>query len=193
MGRFEACQNPSPDKGWPSIRIIPDCCMTSTTPPPRQAKPRSLPRAGSYFKAVVVYGFHVLCLIATLTLAVFFIRDGHEKAAVYLGVAIALSAFTGVLSFVIRRGTLCPLCRSTPLLGTSSSLHERARRLWPFTHAVSTILSIAFLQRFRCMHCGTDFDLLKEPRRQKLYRGEQRKHKVRSRRKRRTNPLNRTH
>jgi transposase-like protein len=60
--------------------------------------------------------------------------------------------------------TICPLCKGTPLVETGARLHERANGC-PLTHGTSTILSILFLQRFRCMYCGTDYDLLKESKR----------------------------
>lgn len=176
-------------KSFPSFVDTPEPFMKQILAPARQAKPRALSHSNHFFQAVVLYTVHLFCLIATITLIVLLMKTGHENAPTILAASIGISAFTGVIAYIKRRGTICPLCRSASLIGTRACRNERAKRIWPFSFAVSSMISIIFLQRFRCMHCGTDFDLLKEPRRQQLHKEEKRKKRVRSKRRRRINRI----
>ena len=60
-----------------------------------------------------------------------------------------------------RRSARCPLCKGTPYLNTGALTHRNATRLFPLNHGTSALLSSLITQRFRCMYCGTRFDLLK--------------------------------
>ena len=131
--------------------------------PPRY---RSLRSAYHYRFAIFLCAIHYLCLISLITTAVLLVLHPDEKASRLLIAAAVCTALSWFTAFLKRRTTLCPLCKGTPLLESGAHHHQRARRFPPFSHATSTILSILFLQKFRCMYCGTDYDLLKHPGRE---------------------------
>jgi hypothetical protein len=130
--------------------------------PERVIRCRSLPSAHHFRFAVGLCAIHYLCLITMLTTAVMLILYPDQRASKLLIATTAATIATWFLALLRRRVTLCPLCKGTPLVESGALLHERAKRLAPLPHGVSTILSILFLQRFRCMYCGTDYDMLKE-------------------------------
>jgi len=75
--------------------------------------------------------------------------------------AIVGAGLSWVLCFLKRRSARCPLCKGTPFLDTGALTHRKASRLFPLNHGTSAVLSTLFTQRFRCMYCGTRYDLLK--------------------------------
>ena len=81
---------------------------------------------------------------------------------------MGFSALMWLVAYFKRRSAHCPLCKGTPLLNTGARTHMRARRLFPFSHGVTATFSILAVQRFRCMYCGSDYDLLK-PRSRHTY------------------------
>lgn len=131
----------------------------------RVVRCRSLPSAHHFRFAVTLCAIHYLCLITMLTTAVMLILYPDQRASRLLIATTAATIASWFLALLKRRSTMCPLCKGTPLVESGARLHERAQRLPPLTHGTSTILSILFLLRFRCMYCGTDYDLLKESRR----------------------------
>jgi hypothetical protein len=136
------------------------------------ARRRSLPSAHHFRFAVTLSAIHFLCLIAMLTTAVLLaMHPTYWTSTVLIATMVATGA-TWFIALLKRRTTLCPLCRGTPLLESGARLHERARRIFPFPHGVSSVLSILFLQRFRCMYCGSDYDLLKDPKRHRTRQKE---------------------
>lgn len=130
--------------------------------PERAIRCRSLPSAHHFRFAVALSAIHYLCLITMLTTAVMLILYPDQRASKLLIATTAATIGSWFLALLKRRVTICPLCKGTPLVESGALLHERAKRLPPFPHGVSAILSVLFLQRFRCMYCGTDYDLLKE-------------------------------
>ncbi len=124
---------------------------------------RSVPHKQPYVRAVFLSCLHYLGILAAMTtLVVFFIHPTHLATRVL----IACLVFTGVswlIAYFKRRSTHCPLCKGTPLLNTGALAHQRAKRIFPFNHGVSATLSIIATQKFRCMYCGTAFDLMKIP------------------------------
>ena len=76
---------------------------------------------------------------------------------------IIFCAFSWLLAFFKRRTAHCPLCKGTPLFNSGALAHSKAIRIFPFNHGVSATLSIIATQKFCCMYCGSDFDLLKTP------------------------------
>lgn len=127
------------------------------------SRARSLPHRGPFQIAVFFAVIHYLCLIATITLAVLFAMNPHPDSATLVFSGIGASLFTWFIAFFRRRSAKCPLCKGTPLLNTRASTHSKATRLYPLNHGTTAIVSIVFTQRFRCMYCGTPFDLLKSP------------------------------
>lgn len=126
------------------------------------SRARSLPHRGAYYAAVFLTLFHYLCLVATLTLAVLFALDpGLQTLQPVLGGLVA-AVISWFISFFKRRTARCPLCKGTPLLDSAASKHSKARRLGPFNYGTTATLTILGCQRFRCMYCGTPYDLLKQ-------------------------------
>lgn len=133
----------------------------------RVVRARSLPSSRPFNVAAFFSSIHYLGIITTLTgfvLVFFYGATGQNGIAtkIILG-GIGFSAFTWLLAFFKRRAAHCPLCKGTPLCNSGALPHSRASRIYPFNHGVSAIFSIMTTQKFRCMYCGSDFDLLKTP------------------------------
>jgi hypothetical protein len=134
----------------------------------RIARARSLPSARPFRVAVFFSSVHYLGLIATATaLACFFHQPSEEAMRIFVG-GLIFSAISWLIAFFKRRSAYCPLCKGTPMVNSGAHVHVRARRLLPFNHGVTATLAILTTQKFRCMYCGSDFDLLK-PRTRILY------------------------
>ena len=71
------------------------------------------------------------------------------------------SIITLIISYSKRRSARCPLCIGTPLLNSGALAHKRSFALGPLNEGFTAVLSIACTQKFRCMYCGTRYDLLK--------------------------------
>jgi len=137
--------------------------------PAYKAKPgraRSVPSAQPFQMAVFFSLLYFFGLIATATALVCFIIKPGLLAASYLAAGLVFSGITWLISFFKRRGVRCPLCKGTPLIESGAIPHQRARRLRPFNYGTSAVLSILASQKFRCMYCGSDYDLLKPKNRQ---------------------------
>ena len=142
--------------------------ITPPSDPPGKARAhraRSLPSARPFLVAVVFCSLHYLGLIASLTALVSFLMRPGEAATRILVGGMVFSAVTWLIAFFKRRATYCPLCKGTPLINTGARTHVRAQRIFPFNHGVSASLSILATHKFRCMYCGSDYDLLKPPTR----------------------------
>ncbi len=124
---------------------------------------RSLPSSRSFTVAVCFSALHYFCLITTATAFVLFFIEPSELATKVIMGGLAFSGVTWLLAFFKRRRALCPLCKGTPLINSGALAHARAVRFMPLNHGVSSTLSIIATQTFRCMYCGSDFDLLKTP------------------------------
>jgi hypothetical protein len=134
----------------------------------KSVRARSLPSARPYRIAVFFSSLHFLGIVALITsFACVFIDPKQAAVRVMVG-SMGFCAVTWLIAFFKRRGTFCPLCKGTPLINSGARVHSRAWRLYPLNHGVTAILSIMATQRFRCMYCGSDYDLLK-PRTRLLY------------------------
>lgn len=129
------------------------------------ARDRSIPHKRSFAIALFLSAFHYLSLVALLAGGMLFLLRQDQLAAVVLAAAAGLCALTWVLAFLKRRSARCPLCKGTPYLNTGALVHRKATRIFPLNHGTSAIISSLFTLRFRCMFCGTRFDLLKAPSR----------------------------
>ena len=126
---------------------------------------RSLPSKRPFNVAVFFSALYFLGLIMMVTaLVLFFLQPSPLGRNFILG-GIGFSAMTWLVAFFKRRAAYCPLCKGTPLINSGARPHSRAKRISPFSHGVSATLSIIATQTFRCMYCGSDFDLLKTPSR----------------------------
>lgn len=124
---------------------------------------RSVPHKQPYVRAVFLSAMHYMGILAALTtLVIFFVNPTHLATRVFM-LSVGFLGFTWMLAFFKRRSTHCPLCKGTPLINTGALTHPKATRIWPFNHGVSAILSIIATQKFRCMYCGTLYDMMKIP------------------------------
>lgn len=88
--------------------------------------------------------------------------DGPDAVAAYLACSgLGFSAVTWLIALLKRRAAKCPLCKGTPLINCGALAHSRAKRIYPFNHGVSAVISVIFTRKFRCMYCGSDFALIK--------------------------------
>ncbi|MES2657913.1 MAG: hypothetical protein V4689_04805 [Verrucomicrobiota bacterium] len=133
------------------------------TKPARVLRARSLPSSRPFNVAVFFSALHYMGIIATLTAFILFFYEPSQLATHVIISGMAFSAITWMIAFFKRRSAHCPLCKGTPLINSGAHAHSRATRIFPFNHGVSATLSIIATQTFRCMYCGSDFDLLKTP------------------------------
>ena len=134
----------------------------------RVSRARSLPSARPFRVAVFFASLHFLGLVATATALAGFFLQPSLLASRLLIAGIGFSAVTWLIAYFKRRAVHCPLCKGTPLINSGALPHVRARRILPFNHGVSAVFSILATQKFRCMYCGSDYDLLK-PRNRLLH------------------------
>lgn len=127
---------------------------------------RSVPHRAAFYQATFWTIVHLFCVLATITtLVIFFIHHKtisihhYKKTIIFF---LVMSVITLIISFYKRRTARCPLCLGTPLLNTGALAHKRSFALRPLNHGFTAVLSIACSQRFRCMYCGTGYDLLKK-------------------------------
>ncbi|MBK1826723.1 hypothetical protein [Haloferula rosea] len=124
---------------------------------------RSLPFKRAYVAAMIVTFIHYMAVVATLTLIFILIRTQDNKVAMWLLGALALVGATWGIGYIFRRAATCPLCKGTPLVDTRAAKHRKAVRLKPLNFGATALLQLTFSNRFRCMYCGTPFDLLRKP------------------------------
>jgi hypothetical protein len=114
------------------------------------------------FRLAVLFALlHYLCLIAFLTCLALLATSWKPALVTPLALALGASLATWLISYLRRREVRCPLCKGTPLLDIGAVKHSKAYRLPPLNHGTTAVLGILFLNRFRCMYCGTPFDMLK--------------------------------
>jgi hypothetical protein len=118
--------------------------------------------------AVFFASLHFLGLIAAATALVSVLAHPSQLGMRILLASLGFSGVSWLMSYFKRRGVHCPLCKGTPLVNSGALPHVRASRIPPFNHGISAVLTILASQKFRCMYCGSDYDLLK-PRTRLLY------------------------
>ncbi len=129
----------------------------------RVLRARSLPSSRPFNVAVFFSGLHYLGIVATLTAFILFLITPSQLASHVIIGGLSFSAVTWLIAFFKRRAAYCPLCKGTPLINSGAHVHTKATRILPLNHGVSATLAIIATQTFRCMYCGSDFDLLKTP------------------------------
>lgn len=134
-----------------------------TPPKAKLVRARSLPSSRPFNVAAFFSALHYLGCITTVTACVLFLLEPSKLATQVILGGIAFSVVTWLIAFFKRRSARCPLCKGTPLINSGALPHARATRIPPFNHGVSATLSIIATQTFRCMYCGSDYDLLKTP------------------------------
>lgn len=134
-----------------------------TSAPDTSLRARSVHDKRPYKTAVFFTLVHYLCIVALITCVVIFVSNpGQDPLPPLLGSLIAV-VLSWLIAFFKRRSVRCPLCKGTPLLDTGAAKHSKAYRLRPFNHGNTAVMGILFLSRFRCMYCGTPYDMLKKP------------------------------
>ncbi|QTN31768.1 hypothetical protein HZ994_05320 [Akkermansiaceae bacterium] len=124
---------------------------------------RSVPHRQPFVRAVIISAMHYMGIIAAATTLTVYLFQPSPLATKVLVATLGYTAATWLVAFFKRRNTHCPLCKGTPLINSGALPHKKAFRLYPFNQGVSATLSIIATQKFRCMYCGTGFDILKEP------------------------------
>lgn len=122
----------------------------------------SIPHKGSFITCIVFALLHYLTILATLTLAYILLRTHDMAIAAWLAGSVIAIGITWLFSYCARRVTRCPLCKGTPLLDTPASKHHKAVRIKPLNYGTTALLQLILTHRFRCMGCGTPFDLLRK-------------------------------
>ncbi len=106
---------------------------------------------------------HYLGIVGTVTALTCYVRQPSQLASLLVAGGLVFSACTWMVAFFKRRATFCPLCKGTPLVNSGAHTHAKAIRFFPLNHGTSAMISIITTQKFRCMYCGSDYDLLKPP------------------------------
>lgn len=130
---------------------------------PQISRLRSVPDRQPFVRAVFLSSMHYMGILATATTITVFLLEPSPMATKVLIVCLGFTAVTWLLAWFKRCATHCPLCKGTPLINTGAITHKKATRIFPFNHGVSATLAIIATQKFRCMYCGTGFDILKDP------------------------------
>lgn len=143
---------------------------TSSTPSTspgkaRVLRARSLPSARPFRVAVVFTAIHYLGIVVTSTALICVFLEPSQTAVHLMIGGMIFTAIAWLVAFFKRKATFCPLCKGTPLINSGARVHSRAWRLYPLNHGVTATVSIMACQKFRCMYCGSDYDLLKPPTR----------------------------
>lgn len=125
---------------------------------------RSVPHKRPYVASIVFALLHYLAIVATLTFAYILYRTHEESIAWWLVGSMAGVGLSWIFTYAARRSARCPLCKGTPLLDTRASKHRKAVRLKPLNYGATAQLQLVATHRFRCMYCGTPFDLLRNPK-----------------------------
>jgi hypothetical protein len=131
------------------------------------SRARSLPDKRPYNVAVFLSVIHYLCVISFLTCVVILVINPVENSVRILIGSLVACLLTWLVAFFKRRSVRCPLCKGLPLYDSGASKHSKAYRLRPLNHANTAIFGILFLQRFRCMYCGTPYDMMKKSSQQR--------------------------
>ncbi|MFM2171780.1 MAG: hypothetical protein RI957_2009 [Verrucomicrobiota bacterium] len=132
---------------------------------------RSIPYRPPYYVAVFWTLLHLCSIAAFITCVVLFFMNLESENRGQLKLLIIATSASAVLSLIVsnykRRAARCPLCIGTPLMNCGALPHKRSKKITPFNEGFTAVLSIALTQKFRCMYCGTRYDLLKTSRKRK--------------------------
>jgi len=123
---------------------------------------RSLPHKRAFISAAFLALIHYLSLISVITLGYILTQAEGSKVSVGFIIAVGFLAFSWLIGFFRRSAAKCPLCKGTPLLDTAAAKHKKAFRFLPFNYGTTAQISLLLAHRFRCMYCGTGFDLLRK-------------------------------
>ena len=125
---------------------------------------RSVPFKRPFITAVLSMLVFYLCLVGLLAAITAFVLSDkglQHRAAYVIAALLGASAICWIFAYLMRRKANCPLCKCTPFLDNLALKHQKARKTWPLNYGNSAVLSVLCTQRWRCMYCGTPFDILK--------------------------------
>jgi len=129
-----------------------------------EQRARSVPYKHAFVVAVIATLLFYLGIIALITCAVAFFavsKELKQGAGYTFAIILPVTAFFWVISYFKRRKATCPLCKCTPFLDNLAHKHQKSFRLRPLNYGTTAVLNAVFTQRWRCMYCGTPFDILK--------------------------------
>lgn len=141
-----------------------------------EQRARSVPYKRSFVVAILTTAAFYLGLIALLTssVAFFLVPDAFKRGAAYtLVILIPVCAFVWIVSYFKRRKATCPLCKCTPFLDNFARKHQKAFRTRPLNYGTTAVFNAVLTQRWRCMYCGTRFDILKSKKRPASMTGQE--------------------
>ncbi|MFT4176056.1 MAG: hypothetical protein QM627_05315 [Luteolibacter sp.] len=122
---------------------------------------RSMPHPGPFYTAIFLSSLQYLGIIAFLTSGTLFILKPSISAVYLILGSLTFSFLCWFFAYFKRRAAYCPLCKGTPLINTGARTHAKSFRIPPFNHGTTATFSILFTHRFRCMYCGSRYDMLK--------------------------------
>jgi len=123
---------------------------------------RSLPHRRAFVWAGLLVVLCWLLTLGALTLGYLMLARGRaEVLPWFIATAVAV-LLVWTIGYLVRRAARCPLCQGTPLLDNPAAKHRKALRLPPLNHGGTAVLHLLLTHRFRCMYCGTPFDLLRK-------------------------------
>lgn len=135
---------------------------------PSRSRYRSVPNRSVYRSAVLWTLLHAVFVLSSIGLLFWFCFH-HPLLAFkpyrpFFIVGIVGSLLTLIISYSKRRNARCPLCLGTPLRDSGALAHKKAETWGPLDPAHTAMVQILFTQKFRCMYCGTRYDLRKMSR-----------------------------
>jgi len=153
------------DSGQPDFRMPGTQEMTRVKAGPNLGqRDRSVPYKKPFVMAVLATLTFYLLVVTLLAAIIAFLltsKDLQHRTAYIIAGLLGMTAFTWLVAYLYRRKASCPLCKCTPFLDNLALKHQKAKKTWPFNYGNSAVLSVLFTQRYRCMYCGTPFDILK--------------------------------
>ncbi|MCP5537803.1 MAG: hypothetical protein H7A51_16405 [Akkermansiaceae bacterium] len=129
-----------------------------------EQRSRSIPYKRPFVVAVLATLLFYLGLIAFCTSVVTFFLAPIELrrgAAYTLVTLLPICGFLWTVAYFKRRKATCPLCKCTPFLDNLAHKHQKSFRVRPLNYGTTAVLNVMISQRWRCMYCGTPFDILK--------------------------------
>jgi hypothetical protein len=122
---------------------------------------RSIPHRRPYIEAAILALLKYFTAIAAITLGVILVLGGETLVRHgFIGAVVAF-AVIWLIGYIRRFTVKCPLCKGTPLLDSAASKHKNAVRFRPLNYGTTAQLSLILSHRFRCMYCGTGFNLMR--------------------------------
>lgn len=127
--------------------------------PHRHTNCHSLPQSSRHLFASLLCITSLALWLTLIVTGLSHLNQSHSLASPHLFTLLALILTSQLLSYLIRRRCVCPLCRGKTLIQGRSQKHKKAFCLTLLNYNLSTMLSILSLGAFRCIHCGTPFIL----------------------------------